>query len=126
MPSAILQKFQQEVLSSSPEATLPCNLNDYWLSELQEHLEECFRVLSQGCDDEENEAMSLPLAAIVHILFAKNAGAINEMPLEDLFRHFEDYRLELALEQVRRKTDVKAEPATLATIFTNRDVTFQH
>ena len=33
--------------------------------------------------------------------------------------------LELALEEVRRKTDVKAEPATLETIFTNRDLVFK-
>ncbi|WP_221455198.1 hypothetical protein [Pseudomonas nitroreducens] len=68
--------------------------------------------------------MSIPLAAIFNFLFAKNASAISKLPLEHLFHHFKDYRLGLALAWVRIKTDVKAEPATLATIFTIRDLVF--
>jgi hypothetical protein len=66
--------------------------------------------------------MSLPLVAIIHILFAKNEGLVVEESMEDMFRYFEDYRIELALEVVRRKTCVQAEPATIKNIFTNRQV----
>ena len=37
-------------------------------------------------------------------------------------QHFGDYRLEVSLEQVSRKTEIRAEPATLETIFANREV----
>ena len=66
--------------------------------------------------------MSLPLAAILHILFAKSGGDSVEASLEEMLRYFEDYRIELALEEIRRKTDVKTEPATIATIFSNREI----
>lgn len=42
--------------------------------------------------------------------------------MEDMFRYFEDYRIELALEALRRRTSVQAEPATIESIFTNREV----
>ncbi len=34
----MLTRFVEEVLKAGPEATLPCNLNEYWLGELQDHL----------------------------------------------------------------------------------------
>ncbi len=63
-----------------------------------------------------------PLAAIIHILFAKNGGEAISESLEQLYDYFQDYRLELALEEITRKTHVVAEPPTLETIFNNRDV----
>lgn len=39
-----------------------------------------------------------------------------------MFKYFQDYRIEIALESVRRRTDIKPEAATLETIFTERDV----
>lgn len=45
--------------------------------------------------------------------------------MNKLFDHLQTYRIELALEEIRRKTDVKASPVTIDTIFTNRSVTFE-
>lgn len=120
----ILQRFQDEVLNTGPEATLPSNLNDYWLTEIQQTLERLFEDMENPEETENGDNMSLPLAAIMHILFAKNSDKEIKASMEEIFKHFEDYRIELALEEIRRKTDVKAEPATITTIFTNRDVTF--
>lgn len=38
---------------------------------------------------------------------------------EKLYEYFQDYRLELALEEITRKTRVAADAATIETIFTN-------
>ena len=38
----ILQRFKEEVVTCGPEATLPSNLNDYWLAEIQQSLESYF------------------------------------------------------------------------------------
>ena len=61
----------------------------------------------------------------MHILFAKNGGREITESMNKLFDHLQTYRIELALEEIRRKTDVKASPVTIDTIFTNRSVTFE-
>ncbi|AUY34348.1 hypothetical protein [Pseudomonas sp. PONIH3] len=118
----MLKRFQEEVMKQGCDATLPSNLNDFWIDELQRSLEQLFEGLDDADDSDSNGCMSLPLVAIIHILFAKNEGLVVEESMEDMFRYFEDYRIELALEVVRRKTCVQAEPATIKNIFTNRQV----
>lgn len=124
--SEILRKFRDEVLQSGPESTLPKNLSDYWLGALQQHLDDYLEGVGERDeeDDEAGSSMSLPLAAIIHILFAKNGGEAVSYGLEEMFENFQNYRIELALEEINRKTDMKSAPATLQTIFTNRDVEF--
>lgn len=112
-----------EVLLTGPESSLPSNLSQFWLEELQNHLERYFDGLNSESDAEEKDLdISLPLAAIIHILFAKNGGEEISESSEKLYEYFQDYRLELALEEITRKTHVAAEAATIETIFTNRDV----
>lgn len=118
----MLKRFQEEVMKQGFDAALPSNLNDFWIDELQRSLEQLLEGLDDADDSDRNGCMSLPLAAIIHILFAKNEGLIVEESMEDMFRYFEDYRVELALEALRRRTIVQAEPATIKTIFTNRKV----
>lgn len=118
-----LKRFKEEVMMFGPEATLPSNLSDYWLTEIQQSLERYFDSV-EGPEDMEGEgSMSLPLAAVLHILFAKSGGEPIRASLEEMFKHYEDYRIELALEEIRRKTGVQTESATIASIFTNRVVT---
>ncbi|NYT79079.1 hypothetical protein H0A71_19010 [Alcaligenaceae bacterium] len=118
----VLQRFQEEVLRSGPEATLPSNLSDYWLAEIQQNIERCFDGEQDPEDAESESYLSLPLAAVMHILFAKNSDEEFTVPIEAMLKNIEDYRIELALEEIRRKTNIKAEPATIASIFTDRDV----
>lgn len=119
----IYQRFIEEVLMSGPEATLPCNLSDYWLTALQQSTDRCLENLAAK-RPEDDDSLSLPLAAILHILCAKAGNAEFHVPMEELFNNFEYLRIELAIEELRRKTDYLNEPATLASIFTDRELRF--
>lgn len=120
----VADRFNKEVLCKGPEAVLPCNLSDAWLAEMQHSVERYFTAGQEGNEgSDEDEGMSLPLLALINILFAKNGGQVINIPATEIFEYLEYYRLELALEDVRRKTDVQTEPATLESIFTNRKVT---
>ena len=119
----IYQRFVEEVLMSGPEATLPCNLSDYWLTALQQSTDRCLENFATK-RPEDDDSLSLPLAAILHILCAKAGSAEFQVPMEELFNNFEYLRIELAIEELRRKTDYLNEPATLASIFTDRELRF--
>lgn len=114
----ILTRLNEEVLLSGPETTLPINLSDYWLAEIQQSLERYFN----NEEGAEESGLSLPMAAVMHILFAKEEGEQLAIPVEEMFKYLEYYRVELTLEEVRRKKNIKAEPATIDSIFTNREV----
>lgn len=118
----ILQRFQAEVMISGTEATLPCNLTDYWLSEIQKHLGKLFESMSATTELKTEQSMALPLAAVIHILFAKGGAKKIEVSLDEMFDYFKYYHAELALEETRRNTDFRCEPASIQTIFTNRNV----
>lgn len=118
----MLERFHGEVMMSGSEATLPINLSDYWLTEIQLNLELFFDSMEISEKVEGEIRMSLPLAAIMHILLSKSGGKAVDLSLDEMFRHFEDYRIELGLEELRRKMGLRAEPPTIASIFTNRDV----
>lgn len=109
--------FKKEVLDRGPEACLPCNLSDKWLLVLAEQAEELL--------DGQNDDVSFTelLSLIITILSAKkdDIGTIS-INLTDFFDCFAKYRVELALEEMSRNTDLKYEPATLVNILENRDV----
>lgn len=119
---SMLERFQEEVVKQGRDTTLPSKLNDFWLDELQKNFEKLFESIGNDSGSDSNGCMSLALAAIIHILFAKNGDLVMEVSMEDMFRYFEGYRIELALEALRRRTSVQAEPATIESIFTNREV----
>lgn len=124
LPKTDLGQLQSEVLNKGADAALPCNLSDYWLDLIGRDLE----FLPQAIDHDEPDAysyMSGPLALIAHILMGKAGGNQVTVPMEDLMHHFEDYRIEIAIETVSRRTHMKANAASLATIFANRTVQFQ-
>jgi hypothetical protein len=70
--------------------------------------------------------MAAPLALIVHLLFGKQGGAGVKVAFEELGQYLSDFRIEVALEQVTRRTNVSANRATVQTIFTKRTVEFAH
>ena len=66
---------------------------------------------------------AVAMAAMVVLLGGRpGAPAEFEVSWEDLLRYFKDFLIELHLEWLHRSTDAKYEPATLASIFTDRDV----
>jgi len=117
MSENMLVSFRNEVLLNGPESTLPCNLDERWLDVLSAHMEQFFESNVDG-------ALSLPLAAVVHILFAKSGGEPVRESQDELIEQLCKYRLELGFEEIRRKTNLSIEPASLETILTNRDISF--
>ena len=113
----LLKRFQAEVIMLGPETTLPYNLSNFWLLEIQQSIELYF-----DSEKRPQNSTCLALAAVVHILLVKNGGEPIEASMEEIVKHLEDYKIELALEEIRRKTRLKIEPATIASIFTNREV----
>ena len=97
---------------------MPCNLDDKWRDLLAVQLEGYF-------EHEVEDALSLPLAAVLHLLCSKNGGEAVKVSQDKLFDYLCDYRIELGLEEIRRKTDLGNEPVSLQAIFTNRTVTFR-
>lgn len=119
LPRSDLAQLQREVLSREPEAALPCNLSDYWLALIGRDLETC---LSDSEDSSPESTGAAPLALILHLLCGKVGSRELSVPLDDMFKHFQDLRIEIALETMSRVTDIQADRATLATIFTDRQV----
>ena len=113
----LINRFTKEVINSGPESTLPCNLSDEWLDLLSDEAD------SMG-DDSDGSRITELLAAVLHILFTKNGGQEIELSEDEMFGYVTDYQMELAIEVVGRRTDVKTTPASMKTIFTNRDVGF--
>ncbi|MFA6928686.1 MAG: hypothetical protein WCT05_00050 [Lentisphaeria bacterium] len=120
LPKSDLQRLKQEVLDQLPEAALPANLPDHWLDMIARDLEETVGTGGHGGDS--SSYASAPLALIVHIMAAKTSSERLEISLETLHRYFCDLRIEVNLEIVNRRTEIKVESATLETIFSNRDV----
>ena len=114
---SLLQDFKRQVTDQGPEACLPLELNDSWLLTVLQSADE---MLGEGDGSSDG---ALALAALLNLLggkrLAMGQAAIDEAMVQRLLS---DYRIELALELVHRRTEIKYEPATMRTIFTNRDV----
>ena len=110
-----------QVLKQSPEAALPCNLTDEWLEQISCDLE---GALGEDAPQEiDANLLAAPLALVIHILAGQHGEAGHEWSFEDLFSRVQDYRVEIALELLNRRTGVRSTPATLSTIFRQREVT---
>jgi len=117
-----IKKLKQEVLDHGPEATLPANLPDKWIRLLSRDLDMLLSEVGNG--NEDHRYLTAPLAIITHILFGKRGENESSVSFseKDLVKFLDYLRFEIALEEVRRWTDISPEPATLETIFTNRKV----
>jgi hypothetical protein len=123
LPRTDLSKLQQEVLSGPPEAALPSQLSDCWLELIARDLE---MTVGDGEPEEGGGTYaSAPLALITHLLFGKRAGKEFALSYDEIYSLFCDLRVEISLEIVSRQTDIKVEPATLETIFSNREVSIE-
>jgi len=116
----MLTRLKRELLDVEPEACLQRNLTDEWLTWLAASAD---GMLENGNDLEADS--SLVGAVIVRILDAKlpERAAMIEVPLEEFHAHVNRYWIELAFEEVHRKTDIKYNQATLETILTDREIT---
>ena len=122
--SPTLEALVAQVLTQPPAAALPCNLTDEWLDLISRDLE-----VALGKDvpqDSDAKLLAPPLALVIHILEGQHNKAGDAWSFEELFDRLQDYRLELALELLNRRTGVRATPATMATIFLKqREIFFE-
>ncbi|MBU3557198.1 hypothetical protein ICN18_06100 [Polynucleobacter sp. Ross1-W9] len=117
MEKSNMERLSKEVLKQGAESALPCNLPDEWLDLLERDLE---MILQEG----DHSYLTAPLAIVAHLMFHKNGGNRKEVTFSegDLYNYLRYLHFEIALETVRRNTNIAPEPATLETILTNRDV----
>lgn len=113
--SEISIRFRSEVLASSPQSTLPCNLSGVWLEVLSQQATS----LLEGPPEARTTEI---VAALLHIVSAKHAPDEVSLDEAELFSYFQQYRIELALEEVRRYSAMAPSAASIETIFTERDV----
>lgn len=120
----MFERIKEDLLDREPSACLPRNLTDEWLSYLAISADKMLG--SDGTKDVEAGPVrkEASLAVVIRLLDAKTeereVGI--EVPLDKMYSYLQQYRMELALEEVHRKTDIKYEAATLETILTERDV----
>lgn len=127
LPPTDLNKLAQDVLQGqSGDAALPCNLTDQWLDLISRDLDVCLGDLDAESETPSKSHLAAPLALIVHLLFAKQGGGQVKLTFDELDRHLVDLRIEVALEQVTRRTNFSASRATVQTIFTKRTVEFEN
>jgi len=114
------------LLGRPGDAALPCNLTDQWLDLISRDLDVCLGDLDADSETPSKSHLAAPLALIVHLLFAKQGGAQVKLAFEELDQYLIDLRIEVALEQVTRRTNFSASRATVQTIFTKRTVEFEN
>jgi hypothetical protein len=119
-PASDLDRLAREVLGGPPEAALPHNLTDEWLFLISRDLDECL----DGAEGEISKSsyMSAPLALVMHLLIGKGVGVGKMVTFEEFERYLADYRLEVGIELVSRRTDISINAATLSTIFEGREI----
>ncbi len=125
LPRSDLHRLGREVLSGPPEAALPCNLPEDWLNLIARDLDFAL----EGIDDQPKSSRSYasaPLALILHILHGKCSGGEVSVPLDVLRRYFEELRIEVNLEILKRTRMANVESATLGSIFSAARVAVPH
>lgn len=115
----VMQKLKREVLDGEPGSALPSKLSDEWLDMAIDSVEG----MVHG-DDDKQGMHGIGMALILKTLSDKRSEAKElSIPTPELFKYVQSYMIELALEELNRKTDVRASAATLETIFEkDRDV----
>lgn len=112
------------ILTQPPAAALPCNLPDEWLDLISHDLE---RALGEDAPQHiDTQLLEAPMALVLHILVGQHGKTGQAWSFEDLFDRLQDYRVEIALELLNRRTGVHTNPATMATIFKQREVIAEH
>lgn len=118
LPPSDLAKLRDEVLVRPAEFALPSHLSDHWLQLICRDLD----ALAGEGDIQLRNPAAAPLALILHILSSRVRGSPVTLSMQALHRCYVDYRIEIALEMVRRQAGIGIEPATILTIFTDREV----
>ncbi|MFM0260905.1 hypothetical protein [Paraburkholderia sediminicola] len=108
----MLDRLIDEVLEQGPTACLPQTLTDEWLAILSSSADTML-----GTESIQTETPgALCMSVIVRLLTADPTWTSLEIPLQKMREYIERYRMELALEELYRKTHARYQPATIETI----------
>lgn len=113
------QTFLEEVIKADPSNSLPCNLSN-------ELLELFLSQSSKLLDGSGNGETLELLTAVIRLAEHVNGLTFSNDNAEMLFPYFKMYTVELALEEMRRRSNITSEPADLDTIFTQRDLEIEN
>ena len=112
-------ELAHEVLHNPPSAALPSNLSDRWLDTALQGAER----LVQADEEADPELVRIPVKLVLHLLsdeLRSGAVVMSDRKLLDYVAH---YRIELAMEKLRRWGVVLAPAASKTTIFYSKGLT---
>lgn len=112
-PISLRSQLALEVLHGSPSAALPSNLTDRWLDTALRGAE---RII-QADEKADFELVRIPVDLVLHLLSQELASGAISMSDEKLFDYLGLYRMELAMEKLRRWGVTLAPAADKKTIF---------
>jgi len=118
-PVMRLDALKKDVLDKGPSAALPCHLSDYWLNHVAESLEQVLELQTS----DSGQYLAGPLALVAHLLFGRTSQTELEVSDTRLYKYLRTYYIEVSIEMLNRRTDIRINSATLQTIFTNRKLT---
>lgn len=110
---SLRSQLAHEVLHGSPSAALPSNLTDRWLDTALHGAE---RII-QADEKADFELVRIPVDLVLHLLSQELASGKIKMSDEKLFDYLGLYRMELAMEKLRRWGVALAPAADKTTIF---------
>ncbi|MFC0254691.1 hypothetical protein [Massilia consociata] len=106
-------QLAHEVLHNPPSAALPSNLADRWLDTALLGAER----LVQADKEADPELVRIPVNLVLHLLSEELRSGTISMSDDKLFDYLGLYRIELAMEKLRRWGVVLAPAADKTTIF---------
>lgn len=107
-----------EVLHNPASAALPSNLTDWWLDIALQGAES----LIQADEKADPELMHVPVSLVLHLFKKELSSGKILMSDEIIFKYLSMYRIELAMEKLRRWGVVLQSPADETTIFKSPQV----
>ena len=123
LPRSDLSQLKREVLDHPPVAALPKNLSDHWLDLIGRDLDVYFEDAEPQYDESSHTAA--PLALLMHLLSGKKGTNEIKLELEQVDALLNEFRTEINLELINRRTNMRVVGATMESIFENREVLFR-
>lgn len=106
-------ELAHEVLHNPPSAAVPSNLSDRWLDTALQGAER----LVQGDEEADPELVHVPVNLVLHLLSEELRSGTLVMSDRKLLDYVAHYRIELAMEKLRRWGVVLAPAADKMAIF---------
>lgn len=116
--TSLSSQLVHEVLHNPASAALPSNLTDRWLDIALQGAES----LIQADEEADPELMHVPISLVLHLLKQRLASGKILMSDEQILKYLAMYRIELAMEKLRRWGVVLESPADETTIFKSLQV----